>query len=228
MAKILIAEDNSDYRELLLNFLGNAGYEVASAKDGAEALLAVSQDYYDLILLDVMLPKMDGYEVCREIRKSSSVPVIMLTALGSEEHQMRGYELQIDGYVTKPVSMPLLIQKAEAVLRRTLRPEAQRLSFEDISMDLKAHIVTVAGQPVEFTLREFEILKELMSCPGEVITRKSLVAKLWGYDSLDGDETRIVDTHIKNIRRKLADSNCIGTVRGVGYRLQSMSGAGRD
>ena len=228
MAKILIVEDNYDYRELLLNFLDSAGYEVAAAKDGEEALLAARQGCFDLILLDVMLPKMDGYGVCREIRKISSVPVIMLTALGSEEHQMRGYELQIDGYVTKPVSMPLLIQKVEAVLRRTLRPKVQRLSFENISMDLKAHTVTVAGEPAEFTLREFEILKELMLCPGEVVTRKSLVEKLWGYDSLDGDETRIVDTHIKNIRRKLAGSNCIGTIRGVGYRLQSKSDAGNS
>ena len=218
MAKILVVEDSPDYRELLLNFLENAGYMVTAAKDGAQALEAVKQQAFDLILLDLMIPKIDGYEVCRMIREICDVPVIMLTALGSEEHQLRGYQLQIDEFITKPVSMPLLIQKAEAVLRRTMKQEAQLLCYGDITMDLKMHTVTAAGRPVEFTLREFEILQELMRSPGAVISRKSLVTKLWGYDSCD--ETRIVDTHMKNIRKKLADYDCIDTVRGVGYRLR--------
>lgn len=222
MAKILIVEDSSDYRELLLNFLENAGYEAAAAKDGAQALETVRRQAFDLVLLDLMLPKIDGYEVCRMIRKICDVPVIMLTALGSEEHQLRGYQLQIDEFITKPVSMPLLMQKVEAVLRRTMKQEAQLLCYGGITMDLNMHTVTVAGRPVEFTLREFEILQELMRSPEAVISRKSLVAKLWGYDGCD--ETRIVDTHMKNIRKKLADCDCIDTVRGVGYRLKQKTG----
>lgn len=218
MANILIVEDSLDYRELLLNFLGSVGYHVTAAKDGVQAMEAVKQGSFDLILLDLMLPKIGGYEVCERIRKICDVPIIMLTALGSEAHQLRGYQMQIDEFITKPVSMPLLLQKVEAVLRRTMRPEAQQLCFGGIAMDLKKHTVVAAGETVGLTLREFEILQELMQSPDEVVTRKSLVGKLWGYEACD--ETRIVDTHIKNIRRKLAGCDCIDTVRGVGYRLR--------
>lgn len=217
MAKILIVEDNDDYRELLQNFLENKGYSVETANDGTQALESVEKDAYDLILLDLMLPKIGGYEVCERIRRTQDVPIIMLTALGSEEHQMRGYEMQIDGYITKPISMPLLMQKVEAVLRRTMKLEEQTLSYGEILLNPNMHIVTAAGIPVGLTPREFEILQELMQKPGEVVTRKSLVDKFWGYDGYG--ETRIVDTHIKNIRRKLAEHGCIDTVRGVGYRL---------
>ena len=218
MAKILVVEDNPDYQELLSNFLESTGHEITTAKDGAEAVERIENNQYDLVLLDLMLPKLDGYGVCQKIRQSQDIPVIMLTALDSETHQMKGYDLQIDDYITKPVSMPLLIHKVEAVLRRTMTCEPQTLNFQDISLDLKAHTVCVAGAFVEFTLREFNILYELMKNPGEVVTRKSLINNLWGYDFY-GD-TRIVDTHMKNIRKKLADHDCIETVRGVGYKLK--------
>lgn len=218
MEKILVVEDSPDYRELLCNFLENAGYSVIAAKDGAQAMDLVGQERPDLILLDLMLPKIGGYEVCERIRAIYDVPVIMLTALGSEAHQLRGYGLKIDEFITKPVSMPLLVQKVEAVLRRTRRQEVRLLCFADLTMDVKKHTVMAAGTPVGLTLREFEILQELMQRPGEVVARKSLVAKLWGYDGCD--ETRIVDTHIKNIRKKLGACDCIETVRGVGYRLK--------
>ncbi len=218
MAKILIVEDHPDYRELLVQFLNDAGYAVSAADDGAQALEAVKQCAPDLILLDLMLPKVDGYEVCRLIREKCDIPVIMLTALGSEEHQIRGYQLQIDEFITKPVSMPLLIQKIEAVLRRTMKQEAPLLCAGGIAMDVNMHTVTAAGEPVALTLREFEILHQLMRNPGRVVTRKSLIEQLWGYDS--SDETRIVDTHMKNIRKKLAGCDCIETVRGIGYRFR--------
>lgn len=218
MAKILVVEDNPDYQELLFNFLESAGHEITTAKDGAEAIEIIENYKYDLILLDLMLPKIDGYGVCQEIRKSQNLPIIMLTALDSEAHQMKGYDLQIDDYITKPVSMPLLIHKVEAVLRRTMASEPEILRFQDISLNLKTHTVCVAGTFVEFTLREFNILYELMKNPGEVVTRKSLINNLWDYDFY-GD-TRIVDTHMKNIRKKLADHDCIETVRGVGYKLR--------
>lgn len=218
MALILVVEDNPDYRELLVNFLESADYKVMAAVDGVEALEFVRKYDFDLVLLDLMLPKIDGYGVCELLRKDSDVPVIMLTALDSEEHQVRGYNLRIDDYITKPVSMPILLHKVAAVLRRVSHLESDCLSCHNITLDLKGHTVHVAGKDVDFTLREFEILLELMQVPGEVVTRKSLLAKLWGYEFY-GD-TRIVDTHIKNIRKKLGDEECIETIRGVGYKLR--------
>lgn len=226
MAKILVVEDNFDYRELLQNFLKRADYEVYTAADGITALELISRPFFfDLILLDLMLPKLDGFHICKAIREICDTPVIMLTALDSEDNQLRGYHLQIDDYITKPVSMPLLLHKVEAVLRRTMLPATDAalktaigmLHFEQISLDLMAYTVSVADVPVDFTLREFEILHELMQMPGIVVTRKALISKLWGYDFY-GDP-RIVDTHIKNIRKKLGAYDCIETVRGVGYKL---------
>lgn len=226
MAKILVVEDNHDYQELLQNFLENANYEVTAASDGVRAAECAAAQSFNLILLDLMLPGIDGFEVCKSIREKHDTPVIMLTALDSESCQMRGYGLCIDDYITKPVSMALLLQKVEAVLRRTM-PSTLRhaqnapgvLHFEDLSLDPETHTVSVCDAPVDFTLREFEILQELMRSPGAVVTRKTLVEKLWGYDFSIGD-TRIVDTHMKNIRRKLGAADCIETVRGVGYRLK--------
>lgn len=218
MAKILVVEDNEDYRELLQNFLESVGHEIVTAEDGVAAIETAKEDRFDLLLLDLMLPKMDGYEVCEHIRQNSDVPIIMLTALDSEVHQMKGYDLKIDDYVTKPVSMPLLIRKVEAVLRRVKIDEEQVLLFQGIELNLSTHTVKVAGEEVEFTLREFEILHELMKKPGEVVTRVSLVNKLWGCDFYR--DTRIVDTHMKNIRRKLSNCDCVKTVRGIGYKLR--------
>lgn len=221
MPKILVVEDNRDYQELLQNFLESAHYAVETADDGDRALWRIGAEPFDLILLDLMLPGMDGFDVCREIRKKCDTPVIMLTALDSETCQMQGYELQIDDYITKPVSMALLLQKVAAVLRRTMPSTAVStpdiLRCGDIALDLKAHQVRAADEPVAFTLREFEILRELMLAPGTVVTRKDLIEKLWGYDFY-GD-TRIIDTHMKNIRHKLGASDCIETVRGIGYKL---------
>ena len=247
MAKILVVEDNSDYRELLQNFLESANYEVHTAADGIAALELINRPFFfDLVLLDLMLPKLDGFRICKAIREICDTPVIMLTALDSEDSQLRGYHLQIDDYITKPVSMPLLLHKVEAVLRRTMLPATDAtqksalqavtsatekkafktaittLHFEQISLDLMAYTVCVAGVPVDFTLREFEILQELMQTPGIVVTRKALISKLWGYDFY-GD-SRIVDTHIKNIRKKLGAYDCIETVRGVGYKLTAKRG----
>ncbi len=218
MSKLLIVEDNADYRELLVSFLENEGYEVVAVSNGETALEFIEKNEFDLIILDIMLPGMDGYEVCRRTREKSDIPVIMLTALDSEAHQMKGYMLRIDDYVAKPISMPLLIRKVEAVLRRTTPDQPQTLEYAGITLELKTHSVRVDGAAVEFTLREFEILYELMKVPGEVVTRKSLLNDLWGYGYYN--DTRIVDTHIKNIRRKLGSRDCIATVRGIGYKLK--------
>lgn len=218
MSKLLIVEDNADYRELLVSFLENEGYNITTASSGETAVGLADKAAFDLIILDIMLPGMDGYEVCRRIREKSDIPVIMLTALDSEEHQMKGYMLRIDDYVAKPVSMPLLIRKVEAVLRRTLPDQPQTFEYGGIVLDLKTHAVRVGGNVVDFTLREFEILYELIKVPGKVVARKSLLNDLWGYGYYN--DTRIVDTHIKNIRRKLGEYDCIETIRGVGYKLK--------
>lgn len=222
MAKILVVEDNQDYQELLQNFLENAQYKITTANDGAKALDLIRQHSFDLILLDIMLPKIDGFSFCKHIRElCNNIPIIMLTALDSEEYQMHGYELKIDDYITKPVSMELLLHKVEAVLRRTMpsvyHAPSTVLHFENITLNLKTHTVCVADSLIDFTLREFEILYELMQSPTAVVTRKSLMTKLWGYE-IYGD-TRIIDTHIKNIRKKLGSFDCIQTIRGVGYKL---------
>lgn len=226
MAKILVVEDNHDYQELLQNFLENAHHEITTAGDGESALELTAALPFDLILLDLMLPGLDGFDVCRSIREKCDTPVIMLTALGSESCQMRGYGLHIDDYITKPVSMALLLQKVEAVLRRTMlsvpktmQATPKTLHFENIALVPDTHTVRVSGHPVELTLREYEILQELMLAPGSVVTRKTLIEKLWGYDFSISD-TRIVDTHLKNIRRKLGTADCIETVRGIGYKLK--------
>lgn len=218
MAQILVVEDNPDYRELLQNFLESAGYFVTVAEDGVEALVIAKKQSFDLILLDIMLPKIDGYGICEVIREESSIPIIMLTALDSEAHQVRGFDLRIDDYITKPVSMTILLHKVAAVLRRSSPSEANTLIYRNITLDINSHTVSISGNPTEFTLREFEILQELLRVPGEVVTRKMLLSKIWSYDFF-GDE-RIIDTHIKNIRRKLGDDDCIETIRGLGYKLQ--------
>ena len=220
MAKILVVEDNPDFQELLTAFLGHAGHDVTAAETAAEALKYTAETAFDLLLLDVMLPGgADGFELCAQIRKSQDVPVIMLTALDSEAHQLKGYALQIDDYITKPVSMPLLMQKVGAVLRRSQKKDAEILQTGAVILNRGTHTVTANGVPCDLTLREYEILDELMHAGGAVVTRTHLLQKLWGYDYY-GD-TRIVDTHMKNLRKKLGDACLIETVRSVGYRIRA-------
>lgn len=220
MNRILIVEDEPDIEELLLAYLKDAGYEVESACDGVAALDLFRRKHWDLVLLDLMLPKIDGYGVCEVIRRESSVPIVMLTALDSEQSQLRGFDLQIDDYVTKPFSMPVLLRKIGAILRRAGGVlERSLLTYRDICLDLDAYQATLDGQPLELTAREFELLRELLQNQGRVLTRAVLLGKLWNYDFL-GDE-RIVDSHIKNLRKKL-EREYIETVRGVGYRVEKL------
>ena len=216
MKHILIVEDEPDLQELLTAYLRDAGYGTAAAGDGAAALDAFENTPFDLVLLDVMLPKVDGFEVCRRIRRSSQVPVVMLTALDGEAQQLRGFGLDIDDYVTKPFSMPVLLEKIRVILRRSGgTEEGARLCYRDLVMDLDAREVFAGGRALELTAREFELLRTFLSAPGRVFTREMLLARLWGYDFF-GDE-RVVDSHIKNLRHKLG-RDYIETVRGVGYR----------
>lgn len=221
MNKILVIEDNPDYRELLQNYLEDAGYSVTSFDDGTPALEKFAHGDFNLVLLDIMLPQTDGYYVAEKIRESSNVPIIMLTALDSDAHQIRGYKLNIDDYIVKSISMPVLLEKAAAVLRRSRGvadgTSAEKLTVRNLTLDIKSHTVTASGKTVDLTLLEFEVLRELLQASGEVITRKKLISKLWDYKYY-GDE-RIVDTHVKNIRKKLGGDDCIETVRGVGYKI---------
>lgn len=217
LKKLLIVEDEPDIQELLEAYLHDAGYETTIAGDGVEALAKFQKDKFDLILLDLMLPKIDGFGVCEFIRRESNVPILMLTALDGEQEQLRGFRMEIDDYVTKPFSMPILLQKIRAILRRTSagKEENRCLRYRDLTLDLDGMEAVLAGRSLDLTTREFELLQTLISSPGRVFTREVLLAKLWGYDFF-GDE-RVVDSHIKNLRRKLG-TEYIETVRGVGYR----------
>lgn len=219
MKQILIIEDEPDIQELLCAYLRDAGYETGAASDGIQAMEFFHKKHWDLILLDLMLPKIDGYCVCEMIRKESDVPVIMLTALDGEAEQLRGFDLDIDDYVTKPFSMPVLLRKIGIILRKRgeCSGERHQLHYRDLTLDLDGYHTTVDGMPLELTNREFELLRELLTNQGRVLTRSMLLGKLWSYDFY-GDE-RVVDSHIKNLRKKLS-REYIETVRGVGYRVE--------
>lgn len=217
LKNILVVEDEADIQELLENFLNDAGYKTSLAADGVQALELFGSDSFDMVLLDIMIPKIDGYGVCEFIRSRSDVPIIMLTALDSEDNQVKGFDLKIDDYITKPFSMKVLIKKIAAVFRRCEnRMENGIISYKSVTIDTDGHKVFVNGGLIEVTQKEFELLEELLRNQGRVLTRPQLLDKLWGYDFY-GDE-RIVDSHIKNLRKKLG-VNYIDTIRGVGYRI---------
>lgn len=223
MQNILVVEDDMDIQELLREFLKEAGYDVMTASDGIEAMDLFAKNKFDLILLDIMLPKIDGFGVCELIRKQSQVPIIMLTALGGEEEQIRGLDLQVDDYITKPFSVPILIRKIAAVLRRSGQTQDEghkTIAYQNLLLDLDNYTAMVDGIAYELTQREFEVLRELLTHQGRIMTRQNLLDKLWRYDFY-GDE-RVVDTHIKNLRKKLG-IEFIQTVRGVGYKIDKES-----
>lgn len=217
MLRILIVEDDPDIQELLQAYLSEEGYDTISALDGEEALEKFHTGQIDLVLLDVMLPKLDGYDVCRAIRAESDTPVMMLTAMDSESHQLKGFDLRIDDYVTKPFSMPVLLRKIEAVLRRTTgRSSGRQIVYRNLLLDLDGYTAYADGIKLELTRREFELLKTLLQNQGRVLSREALLNRVWSYDFY-GDE-RVVDTHVKNLRKKLG-GDYIETIRGVGYRV---------
>ncbi len=216
MKNILIVEDEPDIQELLCAYLRNAGYAPSVAGDGVAALTLFQSRPFDLVLLDIMIPKIDGFGVCEMIRGQSQVPILMLTALDGEEQQLRGFGLDVDDYVTKPFSMPVLLEKIRVILKRTAGTnEDNRLRYRDLLIDPDTREAFLDGQLLELTAKEFELLHTFLSAPGRVFSREMLLSKLWGYDFF-GDE-RVVDSHIKNLRHKLG-RDYIETVRGVGYR----------
>lgn len=216
--KILVIEDDLDIQEILREFLCVNGYIVEVAEDGLRGIDKFNSGKFDLVLLDIMIPKIDGFVVCEIIRKTSKTPIIMLTALEEEQDQIKGFELEVDDYITKPFSVNLLIKRVEAVLRRTKTlDEEARLSFEDIVIDASCFKVWVGEKDIELTAKEFELLKIFIKNKGRILTREILLNQLWGYDFY-GD-VRVIDTHIKNLRCKLK-VDYIKTIRGVGYKLE--------
>ena len=181
MKRILIVEDEPDIQELLRAYLEDAGYQTAIAGDGVAALALFGGQTFDLVLLDLMLPKIDGFGVCELIRQQSQVPILMLTALDGEESQLRGFGMDIDDYVTKPFSMPVLLEKIRVILRRRGNTsEDNRLRYRDLTLDLDTREALLDGRLLDLTAREFELLHTFLAAPGRVFTREMLLAKLWG------------------------------------------------
>lgn len=222
MYHILVIEDDEDIQKILKNYLIEDGYGVILADDGVEGIAKFHEHACDLILLDVMLPKIDGFGVLELIRRESEVPVMMLTALEEEAYQIRGLDLKADDYITKPFSVQVLLRKIAAVLRRSHKDARnERIIYKNLQLDPAGHHVYVGWEngeitEPELTQKEFELLHVLLINKGIVLTRQKLLNLVWGEDYFG--EERIVDTHIKNLRRKLG-TNCISTIRGVGYRI---------
>ena len=224
MTKLLLVEDAEDVREPLAYLLTREGYEVRTAGDGATALSEFETHPPDIVLLDLMIPEISGIDVCRTIRMTSDVPIIMLTAKVGEANVVVGLESGADDYITKPFSTPELLARLRSVLRRhrAVEPEDAMLSSSGLEMDVERHRVTVDGRPVEMPLREFELLELLMRNIGRVLTRRQIIERVWGADYY-GD-TKTLDVHVRRLRAKIekdpAHPKRLVTVRGLGYRLE--------
>ncbi len=216
MDTILVIEDEKEIAELVGVFLEQAGYRVVQAYDGLEGIRLYEKEHPDLVILDVLLPKLDGFSVCRALRQKSDVPVIMLTALSDEESQLKGYNLMIDEYVTKPFSIGVFLKKVEAVLRRHKNPRGNILAYREVRLDQAAHTVMSGEREIYLTGKEFEILELFLSDPHRIMTKDYILEKLWKYEY--NCEDGVIYTHIKNIRKKLG-VDWIKTLRGVGYKL---------
>lgn len=218
MKRILVVEDEKDIQNIIKAFLENAEYKVETADDGLDAINLIQNNNYDLILLDIMLPKVDGFTVCEMIRKNSNVPIIILTALTDEESQLKGFDKLADDYITKPFSMPVLLKHIEAIFRRTNNSNENTsiLKYKNIILNTENYEVYVDNQKITLTFREYEILKLFLENQGKVFTRDNILNSIWNYDYFGDD--KIVNTHIKNIRKKLG-YEYIETVRGVGYKI---------
>jgi DNA-binding response OmpR family regulator len=219
--KILVADDDSNICDLIELYLQKEGYKVFKAYDGAQALKLFKEKQMDLVVLDIMMPEMDGYEVLKEIRKNSQTPVLMLTAKGETFDRVLGLELGADDYMVKPFEPKELVARIRAVLRR-YKPQAQNrvLEFTDLKIDADSYLVNFMGQDIEMPPKEFELIYYLASNPNKVFTRDQLLYEVWGYD-YPGD-SRTVDVHIKRVREKLSDDKDwhIKTVWGVGYKFE--------
>jgi len=220
--KILIIEDEIAIQNILKNYLEDTGYTVETAADGMEGYSKFQATNFDLILLDIMMPKIDGYVVLEMIRKESNIPVMMITAMGEVVDQIKAFELKVDDYITKPFDMKLVLARVAALLRRSevgvrgSTEEENLIKYRDLVMDMQGMEVFENESKVELTHKEFEILKLLLTHPNQVFTREMLLEKLWGYDFFGNP--KVINVHIQNLRKKLTE-NYIETVRGVGYKI---------
>ena len=219
--KILVVDDESRMRKLVKDFLTKKNFQVLEAGNGEEAMdIFYEEKDIALIILDVMMPKMDGWEVCREIRKNSKVPIIMLTARSDERDELLGFDLGVDEYISKPFSPKILVARVEAILRRTGQSNPEDvLSAGGIVIDKAAHLATVDGKPMELSFKEFELLTYFLENQGIALSREKILNSVWNYDYF-GD-ARTIDTHVKKLRNKMGDKGeYIKTVWGMGYKFE--------
>ena len=219
--KILVVDDESRMRKLVKDFLTKKNFQVLEAGNGEEAMdIFYEEKDIALIILDVMMPKMDGWEVCREIRKNSKVPIIMLTARSDERDELLGFDLGVDEYISKPFSPKILVARVEAILRRTGQSNPEDvLSAGGIVIDKAAHLATVDGNPMELSFQEFELLTYFLENEGIALSREKILNSVWNYDYF-GD-ARTIDTHVKKLRSKMGDKGeYIKTVWGMGYKFE--------
>ncbi|MBO4921603.1 MAG: response regulator transcription factor [Lachnospiraceae bacterium] len=219
--KVLIADDESRMRKLVKDFLNKNGIQVLEAENGEQACdIFYSEKDISLIILDVMMPKMDGWQVCREIRSNSKVPIIMLTARGDEKDELLGFELGVDEYISKPFSPKILVARIDAILRRTGSLGDDVIEIGGIKMDKQAHEVYVDGELIDLSLKEFELLEYFISNKGVALSRDKILNNVWNYDYF-GD-ARTIDTHVKKLRSKMGDKgDLIKTVWGMGYKFEA-------
>ncbi len=218
--KILVVDDESRMRKLVKDFLVKQGYTVLEAGDGSEALdIFYENQDIALLILDIMMPKVDGWQVCREVRASSKIPIIMLTARGDERDELQGFELGVDEYIAKPFSPKILVARVEAILRRTNRgAESETLECGGIVIDKAAHVVTIDEKTIDLSYKEFELLTYFVENRGIALSREKILNSVWNYDYF-GD-ARTIDTHVKKLRSKMGEKGeLIKTVWGMGYKL---------
>lgn len=227
MYKILVVDDEFRIRQIIRKYAEFEGYEVDEAVDGMQAIQVCRKENFDLIIMDVMMPELDGFSACREIKKfKPDTPIIMLSARGEEYDKIHGFELGSDDYVVKPFSPKELVMRVNAVIKRTHTSEQKEVkkdvfTYKGLSVDFSARIVTVDGNRVEMTPKEYDLFFYMVKNKGLALTRESLISEVWGYDFF-GDE-RTLDTHIKLLRKSLGEySKCIVTLRGVGYRFETL------
>ncbi len=219
--KILIVDDESRMRKLVRDFLERAGYYVLEAGDGLEAMeIFYENKGIDLLILDIMMPKMDGWQVCREVRQNSKVPIIMLTARGDERDELQGFELGVDEYISKPFSPKILVARVEAVLRRSRGADSEAsVDAGGILIDKAAHTVRIGTETVDLSFKEFELLTYFVENQGIALSREKILNNVWNYDYF-GD-ARTIDTHVKKLRSKLGEKgNYIKTIWGMGYKFE--------
>ncbi|MBO4290798.1 MAG: response regulator transcription factor [Lachnospiraceae bacterium] len=219
--KILVVDDESRMRKLVHDYLNHSGFEVIEAEDGEQALdLFFQEKNIALIILDVMMPKMDGWQVCREVRQYSKVPIIMLTARADEQDELLGFQLGVDEYITKPFSPKILVARVEAILRRTSKlSKEETLTCGAVRLDKMAHQVYVEGKPVDLSFKEYELLMYFMENPGIALSRETILNHVWNYDYYG--EPRTIDTHVKKLRSKMGKAgDQIVTIRGMGYKME--------